>query len=254
MGILNITPDSFSDGGMYNNMDDAVKRAQKMETEGADIIDIGGESTGYQSKYVTLEEELNRIIPILKKIKKVTHIPVSVDTYKAKVAEEALMNGADMINDVTAFREDPKILDTVIEHRCPYIMMYSKDKTPRTTMKKKKYKNVTGHIIDFLKKRINTAKKQGLNEDRIILDPGMGMFISAVPKYSYEIIRDLQKITRLGFPLLIGASRKSFLMDTFESRDEKAKVIHALAFLNGASIIRTHDIKGNVEFFKNLNK
>lgn len=243
MGILNLTPDSFSDGGQYNNIQKALRRVRQMEQEGANIIDIGGESTGPKSPNVSLKEELNRVIPILKKIRKHTKLQVSVDTYKSEVARIALEEGANMINDVTALRQDKKLAGIVAKYNCPIILMYSKDNTPRTTIKKKHYKDVIATIKNFLEKRINYAKKQGIAKKNIIIDPGMGQFISAIPKYSFEIITRLKELQELNQPILIGISRKSFLGGELQDRDEKSALLSAIAYLNGASIIRTHDVK-----------
>lgn len=243
MGILNLTPDSFSDGGIYNTAKMALKRAKQLEQEGADIIDIGGESTGPGSKNVSLKEELNRIIPILKKIRKHTKLKVSIDTYKAEVARIALEEGADMINDVTALRQDPELPKIITKYRCPIVLMYSKDTTPRTTVKKIHYKDVIKIIKSFLKKRISYARKHGISKENIIIDPGMGQFISSIPKYSFEIIARLKDLKKLNFPILIGISRKSFLGGALGTRDEKSALLSTIAYLNGASIIRTHDVK-----------
>jgi len=252
MGILNVTPDSFSDGGKFNTLEKALKRAKELEKEGADIIDIGGESTGPDSKEVPLEEELKRTIPIIKELRKITKIPISIDTYKSQVAEQALKAGANMVNDVTALRGDTKMAKVIAKYKCPIILMYSKDKTPRTTVKKLKYKDVIKTIKDFLKKRITYAKKHKIKPSQIIIDPGMGQFISAIPKYSYEIIARLHELKTLGHKILIGASRKSFLGESMKSRIEKGSTISAIAYLNGASIIRTHDVK-QIKWLKNLN-
>lgn len=215
-----------------------------MEKEGADIIDIGGESTGPNSTEVTVEEEIKRIIPILKIIRQNTKLPISIDTYKSEVAELALKEGANMINDVTALRSDPLIAKVAAKHKCPIILMYSKDKTPRTTTKSVHYKNVVRTIRDFLRLQIKTAKKAGILGENIIIDPGMGAFISSIPKYSFEIISRFKELTQMGYPILLGASRKSFLGGEMSERDLKGQIVSAIAYLNGASIIRTHDVKG----------
>lgn len=254
MGILNVTPDSFSDGEEFLNAQNALKRAKQMELEGADLIDIGGESTGPNSKFVPLKEELKRVIPILKLVKKHTKLPISIDTYKSEIAVEGLKNGASMVNDVTALRGDKNMAKVIAKFSCPVILMYSKNKTPRTTVQKKQYKNVIETIKDFFEERLKYAKKQGIKPNQIILDPGMGQFISSIPKYSFEIILRLQELTKLGFSICIGASRKSFLQDKMSTREEKGKIVNTFAYLAGASILRTHDIKNTVEFLKNLEK
>lgn len=252
MGILNLTPDSFSDGGKFNSCEKALRRALEMEKEGADIVDIGGESTGPNSSNVTLEEEIKRIISILKIIRQNTKLPISIDTYKSEVAEQALNEGADMINDVTSLRSDPRIAKIAARYKCPIILMYSKDKTPRTTIKSVHYKDVIRTIGDFLQLRIKTAKKAGILDENIIIDPGMGAFISSIPKYSFEIISRLKELTQMGYPILLGASRKSFLGGNMSERDIKGQIVSAIAYLNGASIIRTHDVKGTKHILESL--
>ncbi|MDP2642630.1 MAG: dihydropteroate synthase [Candidatus Peregrinibacteria bacterium] len=244
MGILNITPDSFSDRGKFMTLKEAVKQAKKMIEEEADILDIGGESTGPNSRFVTEKEELSRVIPVIKAIREFSDIPISIDTYKANVALEAIQNGADMVNDVTAMREDPKMAEVVKKHRCPIIMMYSKDNSPRTTIKEKKYPNVMQTIKKFFEERIAYAKSKGIKRDQIIIDPGMGQFISKIPHYSFEIIAKLQELEIFKKPILVGISRKSFLQEDLSLREEKAKTLSAIAYINGANIIRTHDVGG----------
>ncbi len=243
MGILNLTPDSFSDGGAHNTLQKALKRVEEMEDEGADIIDIGGESTGPNSKKISAQEEINRIIPILKEIKKITSLPISIDTYKAEVARIAIEEGASIINDVTALRGDKKMGELIKKHKLPVIIMYSKDKTPRATLIPKNYKNVIKSIKTFLEERIEFAKKIGIKKEQIIIDPGMGAIISSIPKYSFEVIAKLNSLKTLSCPILIGISRKSFLGGDINSRDEKSAILSAIAYINGASIIRTHNIK-----------
>lgn len=252
MGILNVTPDSFSDGGQFNSIKNAVKRAKQMEKEGADLIDIGGESTGPGSKKVSIQNELERTIPIVKAISKEVKVPISIDTYKSKIAEEALKNGASIVNDVTALRGDKKMASIIKQYKNPVILMYSKDKTARTTIKEKEYKNVTATVKNFLTKRIKHCLDNGIRKSQIIIDPGMGHFISSKAKYSFEIISKLEELISLKAPVLIGASRKSFLGGRMEERDEKGKTITAIAYLKGVSIIRTHDVKGTKQIIDSL--
>lgn len=251
MGILNLTPDSFSDGGKFNNPKAALKRAQEIEKQGADILDIGGESSGPNSKDITLKEELKRIIPILKILKKHIKIPISIDTYKSEVARQALENGADLINDVTALRGDKKMAKVIAKYGCPVILMYAKDPTVRTTIKNKHYKDVIKTIKKFLKTRINYAKKAGIKN--IIIDPGMGHFVSNLPQYSFEIISRLKELKSLGYPILTGISRKSLLGGVLAARDEKALPLTAIAVERGASIIRTHNVKATVKICQQCN-
>ncbi|MBI4975365.1 dihydropteroate synthase, partial [Candidatus Peregrinibacteria bacterium] len=222
MGVINLTPDSFSDGGKFNTLGKALKQAKKLESDGADILDIGGESTGPNAKPITLKEELKRVIPILKEIRKSTKLPISIDTYKSEVAKKALEAGANIINDVTALRGDKNMVKIAAKYKCPIILMYSKDKTPHATIKKTTYKDIIETIKKFLTKQIAYAEKSGIKRKNIIIDPGMGQFISATAKYSFEIIARLKELETLKRPILMGISRKSFLQEDISSREGKA--------------------------------
>ena len=254
MGILNVTPDSFSDGGEFITTKKAVERTKQMERDGADIIDIGGESTGPGSKRVPVQEELRRVIPTIQAIRAKSTIIISVDAYKASVVEAAIHAGANMINDVTALRGDAKMARVIAKYKCPVILMYAKDGTARTTIRKKQYKDVVKTIKTFFLKRIAYGKKQGIAKNQIIIDPGMGHFISAIPRYSYEIIARLQELADLGYPILVGISRKSFLGGNLANRDERGLPLTALAHINGACIMRTHEIKQTRMLFEQLDK
>lgn len=296
MGILNITPDSFSDGGKWLDEKKAVVRAREMIKEGADIIDIGGESTGPGSKDVSVEEELKRIIPVLEKIAALkkdrkldtSRIPhavraaseagalpqlneaslayrqmslpnkflISVDTYKPEVARAALEAGADMINDVTALRFGrEKMARLITAFQCPIILMYSKDHTARTSKKNIHYHNVIATIEKFLRQRIKFAHKYGIKKSQIIIDPGMGAFVSGIGSYSFEILRRLAEFKKLSYPILIGTSRKGFLGEALKNLSPDKKTLPVkqhveatiasslIALQNGASIIRVHDVK-----------
>jgi dihydropteroate synthase len=248
MGILNVTPDSFYDKGKYIDTDAAVARFDELVKEGADIIDIGGESTGPGSKDVDAKEELKRVLPVLKKVcKKRTKCWTSIDTYKPEVAAAALKEGVNMVNDVLALRHDPKLAKLIAKAKVPVVMMYTKDDSGRTSKKKAKYEDVVEDVKAFLKKRIKAAKEAGISDDQIILDPGQGAFISTDPQYSLQILKNLKKFKAFGYPLLIGSSRKSFIGDVLdlplEERLEGSLACAAIAMLNGASIIRTHDVK-----------
>ncbi len=252
MGILNTTPDSFSDGGLFDTQEKAIIHAKKLIEDGADIIDIGGESTGPGSKKVEEEEEIRRVIPIIQKIREFSDISISIDTYKAAVAAKAIEAGANMINDVTGLRGDTKMAGTAAKLNCPIILMYSKNNTPRTTAEEKTYDNVIQTIAEFLTKQITLAKSQGVKEENMIIDPGMGQFISAIPEYSFEIITRLQELLPISKQILIGISRKSFLGGEMADRDHKSHILEAIAYLKGASIIRTHDVKGAREILSKL--
>jgi dihydropteroate synthase len=249
MGVLNVTPDSFSDGGKFDSVEKALARALEIEKEGASIIDIGGESSGPNSKYVSLEEELSRVIPLLSKLRKQTKMLISIDTYKAEVARQALELGADMINDVTALRGDPEMASVIAKYKCPIVMMYSKDRDVRTKVLAKKYTDVVLTVKKFLSERIKYAEKNGIKKSQIIIDPGMGQFVSAIPSYSFEILGRMGELKTLGLPVLIGVSRKSFLGGEMASRLDKGLAASAIAYYSGAKIFRTHDVKATNQFF-----
>lgn len=243
MGVLNVTPDSFSDGGKFFDHKKAAGQAFKMIKDGASIIDIGGESTGPGSKNVSAEEELRRVIPVIKAIRKRDKkITISIDTYKAKVAKEALKAGANMVNDVTALRGDKKMAKLVAVKGVPVVLMYSKDKTPRTTRRVMQYEDVVEYIIGFLQERIEYAFKNGIKKDQIIIDPGMGAFVSGDPKYSFEILSRLDEFKSLGYPILVGPSRKSFIPGSIFDRLPGTIAASTIALQNGALILRVHDV------------
>ncbi|MBI2639167.1 dihydropteroate synthase [Candidatus Peregrinibacteria bacterium] len=254
MGILNVTPDSFSDGGKYMNSRHAVERATELMYEGADIIDIGGESSGPGSIYVPVEEELRRVLLVIHRVHRRARgkALISIDTYKAEVAMQCILNGADMINDVTALRGDPEMAHIVAETGVPIILMYSKDPTARTTRIKKRYRDVIKTVSDFFEERIDFALRAGIRRGQIIIDPGMGAFISMEPKYSYEILHRLGEFKKFCMPILVGTSRKSFLPGTIEQRLEPTLAANLLAIQNGADIIRVHDVAAHRRLVETL--
>lgn len=246
MGILNVTSDSFSDGGKFFSVKKAVKHALRLARDGADIVDVGGESSGPGSKFVPFKEELRRVIPVIKKIAPIVKKRkafISIDTYKAEVANQAIAFGAKIVNDVTALRGDPEMAKVIANSGAKIILMYSKDSTARTTRTKKHYKNVVKTVMKFLKQRIDFALKNGIKRSQIIIDPGMGMFVSAIPKYSWEILARLKEFKMLGFPILIGVSNKSFLPGAVNERLLPTLIANLIAIQNGADIIRVHDVK-----------
>lgn len=267
MGILNVTPDSFSDG--YPRAQDshlspprprqrsgkraggqAEFRIQQLISEGVDIVDIGGESTGPGSKDVSLEEEMNRVKPVIDFVAEnrlTDQVLFSIDTYKSEVAEYALENGFQMVNDVTALRGDPNMIGVLLKHQPYVVLMYAKDDTPRTTTESVEHEDVIATIKTFLLERISTLVQEGFPEDKIIIDPGMGMFVSADPKYSFEIIARLSELKQLSYPILIGVSRKSFLGGKLEERDQSSAEWSLKAIKKGASIVRMHNAKMMLE-------
>lgn len=237
MGILNATPDSFSDGGLFNQVDRAVRRAVELAEEGADIIDIGGESTRPGSERVPVEVELERVIPIVKNVRKAVDVPISIDTYKAEVARQALSVGADMINDIWGAKKDPEMAAVAAEFQVPIVLMHN-----RTNQD---YKELIDDIIFDLQKSIEIAVSNGVKDENIILDPGIGF------AKSYEdnliVMKNLEKITALGYPVLLGTSRKSFIGKTLnlstEDRIEGTGATVCLGIEKGCHIVRVHDVE-----------
>lgn len=245
MGVVNVTPDSFSDGGDFYKEADAEKQIQKLIKDGADIIDIGGESTGPKSTDVNLEEEMKRVKPIIDfvvKNKLYKKAQFSIDTYKAPVARYALENGFTIVNDVTALRGDPSMIDVLVEYQPKVILMYSKDPTPRTTTENTQYADVIASVKSFLIGQVVALLDAGFSEENVIIDPGMGMFVSADPKYSFEIIDRLPELKQMGYPVCIGVSRKSFLGGKLKDREDPSAEWSVRAIKNGADIIRTHNV------------
>ncbi len=253
MGILNITPDSFSDGGRYYTVDKAVERALQMEAEGADIIDIGGESSRPGSEPVSVKEESERVLPVLKVLKNHVKIPVSVDTYKAVVARQALDEGAEIINDISALRFDPAMAPLVAERKVPVILMHMLG-TPRDMQKNPSYRDCVAEISQFFTERIAFAVKMGIDKSKIILDPGIGFGKRLMD--NIEIIAKFKEFKKLSRPLMVGVSRKSFIGmlnpdGSFPDRRLGGSIAAAVAVvLNGADIIRVHDVAETVEALK----
>jgi dihydropteroate synthase len=242
MGILNITPDSFSDGGKYLGYKDAVNKALEMIKAGVKIIDIGGESSRPGAENVNEKVEINRIIPVVEEIiGRYPELLISVDTTKAKVAEAALASGAKIINDISAFSFDPEILDVVKEYNASLVIMHMKG-TPQTMQIKPYYDEVISEIYNFLQDKIYEAKEKGISE--LIIDPGIG-FGKRVED-NYEIVSRLSEFKSLGYPILIGLSRKSFLGKSLNlqinDRDYSTMVLESFSICNGAVIIRTHNV------------
>ncbi len=249
MGVLNITPDSFSGDGLFSNQQSLVSYqqiVQKLIHDGSNIIDVGGESTGPGSKNVSVHDELARVksvIDIISDKKLIDQALFSIDTYKAEVAEYALQNGFEMVNDVTALRGDEKMLDILLKYQPYVVLMYSKDSKPRITTNAVEYDDVIFTIKNFLLDRIKILLDVGFPKEKIIIDPGMGAFVSANPKYSFEIIKRLSELRELGYPILIGISRKSCLGGDLKDRDAPSVEWSLKAIQNGASIVRMHNVE-----------
>ncbi len=243
MGILNITPDSFSDGGKYIEPREAIKKAKELSDNGAEIIDVGAESTRPGSTEITEQEELKRIGSVVKELASVHTL--SIDTYKASTAKKCLENGAKIINDITALRYDQNMAEVVKEHNCEAVLMYSKKPEPHADLEIKNYEDVMEDIIEFLSKRIDFALSKGINKDKIILDPGMGAFISPDHKYSWQVVKEFGKFKKhfSEFRTLIGTSRKGFV--------KKSDALSAFtACYSKADIIRTHNPEITLDFHK----
>lgn len=243
MGILNVTPDSFSDGGLYNKLDKALDHAEKMVEDGADIIDVGGESSRPGSEPIPEHIELERILPVIKKLAKKVNTPISIDTYKASVAERALDAGACMVNDITAL-DDPNMAGVLAKFDAPIVLMH-KQGTPKNMQVNPSYNSLIPEIIDYLQYKIQLAVDRGIRREQIIIDPGIGFGKTA--EHNLEILRDLRKFKILKKPILIGTSRKSFIGKVLnlpvEDRLEGTAATVAIAIANGADIIRVHDVK-----------
>jgi dihydropteroate synthase len=252
MGILNVTPDSFSDGGKFFSVDDAVKQAIRMEKEGADIIDIGGESTRPGSDPISIDVELNRVLPVIEAVKKKVKIPISIDTYRSRVAKEALGLGCSMVNDISALRGDKDLVKTVAEYDVPICLMHMKGE-PENMQSNPTYDDVVVEICDFLKERAEFAISSGVKEDKIIIDPGLGFGKRTGNgiEDNCEILRRLSEFKELGFPILIGASRKTFIGNVCgqgsplptSDRLEGSLAAACMAVANGADIVRVHDVE-----------
>ncbi len=258
MGILNVTPNSFYDGGKYYDIEDALNRARKMIDDGADIIDIGGESTRPNSSYVSADEETKRIVPIIKELSKYIQIPISVDTYKAKVADKAIKAGAQIINDISGLQADKEMARVAAANNTPIIIMHIKGR-PHDFPKYPVYAELIPEIISFLKRRIEYSVKSGIALDKIIIDPGIG-FGKGV-KHNIEILKHLNKFKCLNLPIMIGTSRKSFINKVLELsegndiKEDDLRLVGTLVTLivaisKGVNIVRVHDVKEAVNIIK----
>lgn len=245
MGILNVTPDSFSDGGLYFSKSEAVRKAQEMIEAGADIIDIGGESTRPGSEPVSPEEETARTIPVIEALARDSRVPVSIDTYKADVARRALEAGASIVNDISGMRFDPEMPGVVSRYKVPVVIMHVRG-TPKDMQSNPVYEALIPEIMDYLRVSIRLALKFGIAEDRIIIDPGIGF--GKTFDHNLEIIKNLREFSGLGKPLLIGPSRKAFIGSILggapaSERLEGTASAVAISIFNGANIIRVHDVR-----------
>ena len=244
VGILNITPDSFSDGGRFLNHSEALDHAKRMVDEGADIIDVGGESTRPGAQPASLEEEHGRVIPFIEKLASQVEVPISIDTTKAEVAKDALEAGASIINDISALRFDPQMASLASEQGVPVVLMHMRG-TSETMQHHLVYDSLISEIYSFLKERIEYAESVGIDSQKIIIDPGIG-FGKSVPDGNLSIIKNLLSFKDLGKPILVGTSRKAFIGNVLnlgvEEREEGTAATISLAISNGAHIVRVHDV------------
>ena len=263
MGIVNVTPDSFSDGGEAFGVKEAVERALKLAREGADIIDIGGESTRPDAKPIPAEEELNRVLPVVRELKrelereKLDRVWISVDTYKSEVAKAVLEEGADIINDISGLTFDPKMVDVVVKYRSPVVVNHIKG-TPQTWKKMTiTYKDVIGEILSFWREKINLLLEKGYDDPtKIICDPGIGF--GKLPEHNIEILKRFDELRVIGQPLMVGVSRKSFIGYIYEAllnkkSEPKERLFGSLgaiapAVIKGVNIVRVHDVAATREF------
>jgi dihydropteroate synthase len=251
MGVLNATPDSFSDGGRYFNRDKAIEQGISLARDGADIIDIGGESTRPYAQLVPEEEELSRVIPVIEALKKETDTPVSIDTCKAGVARAALKAGASIINDISALRFDVRMASVAAEAGVPVVLMHMQG-TPGSMQDNPFYNDLIPEIIDFLKSAIDSAIKAGVKREMIVIDPGIGFGKDF--NHNLEIIRNLNRFTELDLPILLGPSRKAFIGRILgkepAERDAGTMAAVSAGVINGAHIMRVHNVKMAVDTVK----
>jgi dihydropteroate synthase len=245
MGILNVTPDSFSDGGKFNSTSAALTQAEAMVAAGADIIDIGGQSTRPGAEQISLEIELERVLSVLELLRPVIDVPISVDTTRSEVAKAAIMAGADIVNDISAGTFDPQMLPTVASLDVPIVLMHIRG-NPQTMQQFTNYEDLMGDIYSFLFEKIAAARLLGIDENKIIIDPGIGF--AKNQEQNLEILRQLRSLKTLNTPILVGASRKSFIGNILNQADPKSRVwgtaaACCAAIFNGADILRVHDVK-----------
>lgn len=238
MGILNLTPDSFSDGGKFNHEESALAHAEEMIANGADIIDVGGESTRPGAEYVDAAEEIKRVVPIIEKLSKSINVPISIDTYKAEVAEQAVIAGATIINDVWGAKADPNMAAVAAKYDVPIILMHNRAE--------RNYEQLIPDMIADLKESVEIAKRAGVQDDKIILDPGIGF--AKTQEDNLVVMRNLEVFAKLGYPVLLGTSRKSFIGRILDlppsDRMEGTGATVCLGIEKGCSIVRVHDVRG----------
>jgi len=249
MGILNVTPDSFSDGGRYNAMDGALKHAEKMWQEGADILDIGGYSSRPGAADVSVQEELDRTISVIEKLMAEFSPIISIDTFRSKVAEEAVKTGAAIVNDISAGDDDERMIATVASLKVPYIAMHKKGK-PQTMQQNPTYENVVSEVVDYLLAKKHKCLEAGIID--FVIDPGFGF--GKTREHNFELLKHFSQLQLLNVPILAGVSRKSMIWKTLEIKPDEASngttFLHAFALQGGANILRVHDVAEAVQCVK----
>jgi dihydropteroate synthase len=262
MGILNVTPDSFSDGGKFYTYKDAVVHGEKLCEEGADILDIGGESTRPFSKEVSQEEEIQRVLPIIEHLAKRVSVPISIDTTKAGVAKRALDAGASIINDISSFRMDPSLADLAAQRKVPVILMHMKG-APGTMQINPHYDNLIGELKAFLSERIELAVNKGIERSKVIIDPGIGFGKNT--NHNLQVIRNLSEFKQLNVPILIGPSRKAFIRNTLKEHfhnefsadapqvETGTQAVISASILKGVHIVRVHNVANTLSTVKLIN-
>lgn len=256
MGVVNVTPDSFCDGGKYFKKEDAISHALQLVKEGADFLDIGGESTrpksvsyGEGATEISIDEELNRVIPVIKELQNLTEIPISIDTYKSKVAEEALKVGATIVNDISGFSFDSEMPKIISKYNATAIVMHIQG-TPKTMQMNPNYENVVSEVYSFLESSIEKGKHFGLKQ--IIIDPGIGFGKNLI--HNLTLIQNLTKFKTLNCPIMIGTSNKSFIGQILDAKIDERKFGTAasvvVSIMNGANIVRVHDVNEMVQVSK----
>ncbi|PWB70286.1 dihydropteroate synthase [candidate division GN15 bacterium] len=254
-GILNVTPDSFSDGGRFASTDTAVNHALELVKQGADIIDVGGESSRPGAEPVSADDEMARVVPVIRELRRQSSIPISVDTYKSTVAEAALDAGADIINDISALRMDPELATVAAAAHAPVILMHMLG-TPRTMQQHPHYENCVEEIVTFFRQRIDYCLKNGIARDKLILDPGIGF--GKRLEDNLAILSGLGQFKQFGVPVLVGASRKSFIGLVHAAGSPAGERLGGsiaaavVAVQNGADMVRVHDVAETVEALKVL--
>lgn len=239
MGILNVTPDSFSDGGKYRSLDQALFHAREMIEQGADLIDVGGESTRPGYTMISDEEEISRVVPVLEKLRENFDIPLSIDTYKSRVAEAAVLAGADLINDIWGLKYDEKVADVIAKYELPCCLMHNRREAV--------YYNFMKDMLNDLEETVTIARRHGIRKEQIILDPGVGF--GKTYEHNLEVLNKLEQVKNLGFPVLLGTSRKSVVGLTLDvpadQRVEGTIATSVIGVMKGCSFVRVHDVKEN---------